>query len=120
MILVIGGAFQGKSDFVREKYNIDPVECTCETADFVRAINSYEKIVRQILKEGKDPVEYTKDLIEKNPDAVVICTEIGMGIVPMDKEERLWREQTGKCLKLLAAASEEVYRVYAGVGVKIK
>ena len=120
MILVIGGAFQGKSDFVKEKYNIEPVECTCENGSSVRAINNYEKFIRQMLREDKDPVEYTHSLIEKNPGVVVICTEVGMGIVPMDKEERLWREQTGKCLKLLAAASEEVYRIYAGIEVKIK
>ena len=61
-----------------------------------------------------------QELIDKNPAAIIICNEIGYGIVPMDKTDRLYRECVGRCLCSLAAYSERVVRVVCGLGMKIK
>lgn len=61
-----------------------------------------------------------QELMDKNPAAIIICNEIGYGIVPMDKTDRLYRETVGRCLCRLAAYSERVVRVVCGLGMKIK
>ena len=42
------------------------------------------------------------------------------GIVPVDRMEREYREQTGRVCTRLAAYSEKVYRVMCGIGQVIK
>ena len=120
MRLIIGGAYQGKTEYVKEKYGVAPVSCLPEEALKATAVNGYHLLVEQLLAEGMDPKEYTKRLISENPDVIVVCDEVGMGVVPLDKEIRIWREAVGRCLKLLAAAADSVVRIYAGIEVVVK
>jgi len=120
MILVIGGAYQGKAEYVKNKYDLEPVDCTPWRGLTCKAINNYQNLVRDLVASGADAKEYARKLIEVNPDAVIICDEVGMGIVPMDKGEREYREAVGRSLKILAEASESVVRIYAGIEVIIK
>lgn len=60
-----------------------------------------------------------KLLIEKNPGAVIICNEVGYGIVPVDKTDRIYRETVGRCLCRLAENSSSVVRIVCGLGMKI-
>ena len=46
--------------------------------------------------------------------------EVGCGVVPVDKEERQYREAVGAAGQELAARAEKVYRVTAGIPVRIK
>ena len=59
-------------------------------------------------------------IIRKNPELILITDEIGYGIVPVDRMEREYREQTGRVCTHLAAYSEKVYRVMCGIGQVIK
>lgn len=59
-------------------------------------------------------------LMQRYPDISFICNEIGNGIVPMDPEERLWREVTGRVLIHLAREADHFERVIAGMGQVIK
>ncbi len=59
-------------------------------------------------------------LIEKNPDLVIVSDEVGYGVVPIDRLEREYREQAGRCMELLAASAGQVYRVVCGIGMKLK
>lgn len=110
MILLIGGAFQGKKKLAREyiertgKHGLE--------ADFHRKI-------RDALMTDKDPEEIVRQLLQE-PPAVVTMDEIGYGIVPMEKNEREYREAVGHAGQLLAAYAQEVYRVVAGIAVRIK
>ena len=49
-----------------------------------------------------------------------VCEEIGLGIVPADREERLWRDVTGRLCCLLAEEAEEVYRLWCGLPQRLK
>lgn len=120
MKLYIGGAYQGKTEYVRAHEQLEPAVCTPREALHTPAVNCYHLLVRTLLDAGEDPQTFTKKLITENPDAVILCDEIGMGIVPLDPTERAWREAVGRCLKLLAAASDEVIRIYAGIPVRIR
>ena len=62
----------------------------------------------------------TETFIKKNPDCIVICNEVGCGVVPMLKEEREYREQVGRMQVILAKSSESVERVICGIEQKIK
>ena len=69
------------------------------------------------------PTEKTETSINKIFDDgfdIIISDEIGCGIVPEDSEERLWREETGRCLCDIAKRCDEVWRVFCGIGIKIK
>ena len=67
----------------------------------------------------KDIEEEITKLI--NADYKVITSdEVGLGIVPLDRKVREWREATGRALCRIAAEADEVYRVSCGIGMKIK
>ena len=53
-------------------------------------------------------------------EAVVTANEVGGGVVPMDPEERAWREACGRALCVLAGHADQVTRVVCGIGVRIK
>lgn len=61
-----------------------------------------------------------EELIRRNPSLVVVTNELGYGVVPIEAFDREYRERTGRVCTVLAAASDEVYRVVCGVGVRIK
>lgn len=104
MILVIGGKNQGKTDFVRENFG------------GMRVLNGFHMLARERMTEGK-----TDELvIEAALFDVVISDEIGCGVVPVDRFEREWREAAGRALCELAKKAEAVYRVHAGIPMRIK
>lgn len=104
MILLIGGSCQGKTEYARENFKEK------------RILNDFHMVIRELLENGR---KIHLNEILNNYD-VVISDEIGNGIVPLDKFERIWREETGRTLCEIAKASDEVYRIYAGIPVRIK
>lgn len=126
MILIVGGAYQGKTEYAIKNYGIDKTDIADgETFDFnntggIKCVSNYHQTVRSFIENCTDPIEISEKLIEKNPDIIIIMNEIGNGIVPIEKSERIWREQTGKTGCFLAERADEVIRVTCGCGVKIK
>ena len=51
---------------------------------------------------------------------VVIATEVGGGVVPVDKNERAAREAAGRLGCLLAQRADAVVRVFCGIPVYLK
>ena len=126
MTLIVGGAYQGKTEYAIEKYGLDCTDIEDgEMFDFEntnerKCISNYHIAVNHLIENGTDPIEISEKLIENNPDIIIIMNEIGNGIVPIDKNERVWREQTGKTGCFLAERANEVIRVTCGCGFKIK
>lgn len=112
MKFVTGGAFQGKHTFVREKF---PQErcITVEEEQVLACLAAAEDVLSQIRAEIAE-VEY------EGRQAVIVMNEIGSGITPMEAEQRKLRDEMGRIGCVLADEAEEVYRVIAGIGVKIK
>lgn len=52
--------------------------------------------------------------------AVVIATEVGGGVVPMDAHQRYSREQAGRLACLLAQKADTVIRVCCGIPQVLK
>ena len=51
---------------------------------------------------------------------VVIATEVGGGVVPVDKNERAAREAAGRLGCLLAQRADVVVRVFCGIPIYLK
>lgn len=111
MILVFGGAFQGKEEFVYEKFGIKAQD-NC-------VLNKFHLYIKDCLEKNKDINEALKE-IEERQYKIIISDEIGMGIVPIQKEDRLWREETGRALCQLTKLAEQVWRVQCGIGSRLK
>lgn len=120
MKLYIGGAYQGKTRYVTQQTGQTPVCCTPEQALNSPAINGFHLICRALLERGDDLNPYVTQLLSRNPHAIVVSDEIGLGIVPLDPFERRWREETGRALCRLSAASERVERISCGLGMRLK
>lgn len=127
MILIIGGAHQGKLAYAREKYPevswTDGGTCGEEELSSCGAVFGFHKFIERMMREGKGLKELTEmadRILLQNPDVIIVTDEIGYGIVPADAFEREYRENTGRVCTALAAKAEEVHRVICGIGVKIK
>lgn len=66
----------------------------------------------------------TTDLVvaaRKHPGRVIFVTnEVGLGIVPGNKDARLYRDLVGRCNQHVAAAADSVYLVSCGIPIQIK
>lgn len=110
MELYIGGYKQGKLKYVLTKHP------TRED----KILNDFHLWIRKMMQSGMD-VEYEVDrYLDKNPDALIICDEVGNGIVPVDPFERRYRETVGNVLIKVAARADRVERVTCGIGQRIK
>lgn len=120
MKLYIGGEGHGQDLAAEKETGKKPVLCSPEEALKAEAVGQFHLLTKQLLAEGRAPQEFAKKLIRENPDVVISSNEIGCGIHPLRQEERVWREETGRALCILAEASETVTRVFCGIGQRIK
>ena len=124
MMLVTGAAHAGKTAWVRQNLApqaiCDGAVCAPEEVLSAACITHYHRLVRRLLDEGADPLAYTERLCRENPDCIVLLDEIGCGIVPLEKDDRIWREQTGRCGCLLAEHARTVVRLCCGIAAAIK
>ncbi|WP_343250067.1 bifunctional adenosylcobinamide kinase/adenosylcobinamide-phosphate guanylyltransferase [Diplocloster hominis] len=109
MHLYIGGKAQGKRAYVEMAEG--------SGADI---ISDYQEVIRRQLQQQQDPIRCLKDLLSEKPDVVIICDEVGYGVVPVEKEEREFREAVGRTMCEAAQAAQTVVRIVCGIGQKIK
>lgn len=110
MVLIIGGAYQGKKAFALEALDCPP-EALVEHA---------EQIIRSLLEKGEDPIKQIATLADSWSECVVLLEDISCGVVPMDPKDRAWREAVGRCGTYLARRATQVYRVFCGIGTVLK
>ena len=114
MVLIVGGMAQGKLDFARRELGVKAwSDGELGAEDCVYGL---QRVVRALA----EPWESVWEWCGAHPDGVLICDEVGCGVTPLDREERVWREQVGRVCCQLAAACGSVYRVNCGLGVRIK
>ncbi|MBR1592078.1 MAG: bifunctional adenosylcobinamide kinase/adenosylcobinamide-phosphate guanylyltransferase [Ruminococcus sp.] len=122
--MIIGGAYQGKRAFAREYFGInnmlDGRICDYDEIFGAECVFNFHMLIKRLVDENIDCVEFTQKIIDENSDIVIITDEIGCGIIPLEKSERIWRENAGKCGCMIAASSEKVIRVFCGILTVIK
>lgn len=145
MELYIGGYAQGKLDYVMGKYP-DAFRLTEAAVEKILSGKAFEQdggtadafpadrqkvivwdhfhqaVKRAILggKTQEDLLKIVLQLGKSYPNLVIISDEIGNGIVPMEREERTYREMTGRVLSRIAAQAESVERIICGIPQKLK
>ena len=86
-------------------------------------INHLHLWVKDLLLEGMEESEVQLTILSwvaTHPNTILICDELGNGIVPLEKMERIWREQTGRLMIELAKQAERVERILCGLGQRLK
>lgn len=56
----------------------------------------------------------------KSQVQIIVLDDIGCGVVPLQQEDRLWRERCGRLYCRLTAQAEKVQRVWAGIAQTLK
>lgn len=123
MIMITGGAYQGKKDFVKTCFDCEILNgdnCDFESVFTAKCVSNYHQLVKRLVENGDDVVSYTERLCRENSNLIVIINEIGCGIVPLEKSDRLWREQVGRAGSLIAKNSDTVVRLICGIPAVIK
>jgi len=122
MILVTGGAYQGKTSWAAKEYDVKSIH-DCENdvmPKYADCIIHMERFSRECVKRGIDSVKWLSDNREIWRDAVIVCRDIGSGVVPMERENRFWREENGRMLAFLAKESERTVRIFCGISEVLK
>ena len=124
MVLIIGGAYQGKLDFAKTAFTLseeDIFTCDNPEIDFSkRCINRIEEFTLACVQSGVDPSEYFKAHRYEWKDSVLICEDIFCGVVPMGAEMRAWRQVTGRLCQYLSREATAVNRIFCGLEQKLK
>ena len=106
MIFVTGPLYAGKREYIQKALGLSD-------ADFAaRAVWDVQK-----LAAGADLEQLADELSKKE---IVIATEIGGGLVPLDAGERAAREAAGRLACLLAERADTVLRVCCGLPQVLK
>ena len=126
MILIFGGAYQGKLKFALNRYGLsrrDVFFCheTQELPEKTAAILSGLHLwVLYQTRKGADIVTQYQQYQKNWKDKILIFDDISRGIVPIEAEMRRWRDDTGRLMQMLAEDSTEVWQVFCGIPKRMK
>lgn len=124
MKFITGGAYQGKLEYAKKLYPdtewADGEGCSLQELLSCGGVDHFHLFVRRWLQEGRAPKELTKAILDKNGSLIIVCDEIGCGLVPVDAFEREYREAVGRICTELVKYADEVYRVTCGTGVRLR
>ena len=114
MILIVGGRAAGKRALAASLgYSED--QMTCDPEQSVPVFLDAQEAARGLVEEGLTALA---DALAQRE--VVICTEVGAGVVPIDPEERAFRESAGRLAVALADRAACVVRVVCGIPQVLK
>lgn len=123
-VLIIGGHCQGKLDYTIARFGLaaeDIVDGAAPTANLIApVINHLHLLVRRLMEEGANPQLAVLSALDSRESWIVLCDEVGCGVVPTDREDRRWREETGRLCVALAQRADLVERVTCGIGLRLK
>ena len=108
MILVVGGRGAGKRAFVEKQLGYAPRQISDDPAEETPVLYALEAL---------EPLPPLEALLRRE---VVVCQEVGCGVVPMDRRERDRREAIGQLCCGLAGRAQAVYRITCGISMRLK
>ena len=120
--LFIGGQKQGKLAYVLSRGYTEADVLDCAVTDtFVldkKVIDNLQELIRRLLIHNQEPLDWIENNLKD--DMLIICNEVGSGIVPMDRFERAYRDAVGDVCCALAKKAETVERICCGIPIPIK
>ena len=114
MILIVGGRAAGKRALAASLGYYED-QMTCDPEQSVPVFLDAQEAARGLVEEGLTALA---DALAQRE--VVICTEVGAGVVPIDPEERAFRESAGRLAVALADRAACVVRVVCGIPQVLK
>lgn len=120
MILIIGGAYQGKLEFAKSAFHLadtDIYTCCGGEIDFSRrCIDRLE-----VFTEARpDALAFFQAHRAQWEDSILICQDMFCGVVPVDGHARAWRQDTGRLCQYLASEATRVSRIFCGLEHRLK
>ena len=113
MILIVGGEGSGKRTFAKSLGYSDK--------DIADAVLDERPVLYRLEQMVFADPDCTDELLNTLADKeVVICNEVGSGVIPANRAERVGREATGRLCVLLAQKANCVVRMVSGIPVVIK
>jgi len=126
MVLIFGGAYQGKLDYALQRFELSREDVHfCKETDTTaphgkKAVCEIDKWILALVRADANVAEAMTQFMADNPDAIVICNDVSGGVVPIDATFRKWREEAGRAMGQLAQNSKEVVRLFCGIPTVIK
>ena len=124
MILITGGAYQGKLEYAKSTYQLgdaDIFTCTGPEIDFSkRCIRHLEDFTCACVRDGVDAIDYFQSHHALWQDSILICQDISCGVVPMGADMRAWRQANGRLCQYLSGEAERVSRIFCGLEQRLK
>ncbi len=99
MIFITGPLYSGKHTFAKTL----PGRCICDVQELAAGPENLEKLADELSAYD-----------------IVLATEVGGGVVPMDPAERAGRETAGRLACLLAARADCVVQMFCGIPTVLK
>lgn len=143
MHFITGGAFNGKRSWVETTYelknsnrhrwisaysNDSLPEALENISEETIVIEGVETWIRNELLYHKNPLNKWDKLLEdwisfetqENRRLVLIGSDITKGIVPVTREEREWRDLTGRCYQQISTKADRVDLIWYGLNQQLK
>lgn len=127
MVLVTGGAYNGKLAYVIDEFSVKIEELcdgrVCELEDIFASsgVYNFHLLIRRLIDSGRaeDLFHITERIISSNIK-YIISDETGMGVIPLEDVDRQYREYLGKILCKISMSCSKVIRVYYGLPQVLK
>ncbi len=130
MILVFGGAYQGKLEYALNQFGVpaDQVYRCSRDGELdlnKQVIYGLEEFVYWCTENGVEAKAVLDSRFDMTADSpylgkIFIANDVSQGLVPMDATDRAFREMMGRTLLHLAKEADEVHRVFCGLGQRLK
>lgn len=141
MHVVIGGAYHGKSAWVKEFYHLDnsatwisaydhhPCPDDITSPSNIVILEGVEEWIRQALKEDTFDRHDGRRLMNRwltweqennERQLIVIGADISKGIVPIEREHREWRDVTGWFYQDLVLHCKRFDMIWYGIHKRLK
>ncbi|MGO5011502.1 bifunctional adenosylcobinamide kinase/adenosylcobinamide-phosphate guanylyltransferase [Niallia sp. Sow4_A1] len=145
MHFITGGSFHGKKSwavsFTKEQgftvgkvlrlFDEKEIKITTDEKDSFYMLEGLEWMIKNRLKE--ETLEQTIHYLEKQVETLlqwereekkrcvfIIGSDITKGIVPIEKEDRFWRDATGLIFQRIAAEADRVDVIWYGLNERLK
>jgi adenosylcobinamide kinase/adenosylcobinamide-phosphate guanylyltransferase len=141
---VTGGAFQGKRSWVKQliprttgsflwvngyEQHEELCQVVTSEADMIIIEGMEELIHRSLRTNAIKPREQWRDTLSKwaqwenekeHRQLIIIGCEVGLGVVPMEKNDRTYRDIVGWVYQDIASKSQHVVRIWCGLAEILK
>ncbi|MGE7843847.1 bifunctional adenosylcobinamide kinase/adenosylcobinamide-phosphate guanylyltransferase [Lysinibacillus sp. NPDC093712] len=130
MHVFIGGAYNGKTAYVTQLLEEQEVALmngvipeVAPACDALIIKNLEHWLIKQNLEEDEVIVKNIMaklKILEESCQLYIIVTDVGRGVVPMEKQTRLLRDTCGRLYQALFAEAKQVDRIWYGIAERIK